>query len=182
MTERLLLGHRGRLPREFRVTARDLEVVRWIGRLRMTTAAQVGERFMLGRAVSYARLSGLVRLGLLRRVLHPFAWPRLARPSGFEPETFGSVGGRPSGPQSQSSLGIRCTATHSERTRADTQSHEGTRFVPTSFPPLFPPRDPIGTPQARGADGLASSFSTAVRSRGGWSVTIPQTRSRSMSR
>jgi hypothetical protein len=62
-----------------------------------------------------------------------------ARPSGFEPETFGSVEGRPSGLQSHSSSGIRCTAAHSEGTRADTRSHEGTRFVPTSFPPQFPP-------------------------------------------
>ncbi len=38
----------------------------------MATAAQVGERFDLGRAVSYARLSGLVRLGLLEhaRIFH----------------------------------------------------------------------------------------------------------------
>lgn len=38
---------------------------RWLGRLRMATAAQVAERFEVGRAVSYARLSELVRLGLL---------------------------------------------------------------------------------------------------------------------
>jgi hypothetical protein len=50
------------------VTARDREIVRWIGRLRMATAAQVAERFRLGRAVSYARLSGLVRHGLLTHV------------------------------------------------------------------------------------------------------------------
>lgn len=38
----------------------------------MATAAQVAERFGLGRAVSYARLSGLVRLGLLEhaRIFH----------------------------------------------------------------------------------------------------------------
>ena len=52
--------------------ARDNEIVRWIGRLRMVQAAQVGERFRLGRAVTYARLSGLVKLGLLEhaRVFH----------------------------------------------------------------------------------------------------------------
>jgi hypothetical protein len=65
VSERFLLGHGGGLPRGFRVTARDREIVRWIGRLRIATAAQVGERFVLGRAVCYARLSGLVRLGLL---------------------------------------------------------------------------------------------------------------------
>ena len=56
----------------FRLTARDREMVRWIGRLRMATAAQVAERFDLGRAVGYARLSGLVRLGLLEhaRIFH----------------------------------------------------------------------------------------------------------------
>jgi hypothetical protein len=52
----------------FRVTARDREIVRWIGRLRIATAAQVGERFVLGRAVTYARLGGLVRFGLLDHV------------------------------------------------------------------------------------------------------------------
>lgn len=38
----------------------------------MATAANVAERFELGRAVSYARLSGLVRLGLLEhaRIFH----------------------------------------------------------------------------------------------------------------
>jgi len=56
----------------FRITPRDREMVRWIGRLRMVTAAQVSERFGLGRAVGYARLNGLVRLGLLAhaRVFH----------------------------------------------------------------------------------------------------------------
>ncbi len=54
------------------MTARDKEIVRWIGRLRMASAAQVAERFGLGRAVTYARLGGLVRLGLLEhaRVFH----------------------------------------------------------------------------------------------------------------
>ena len=54
------------------MTARDREMVRWVGRLRMATAAQVTERFQLGRAVGYARLSGLVRLGLLdhARIVH----------------------------------------------------------------------------------------------------------------
>lgn len=54
--------------RGFRVTSRDGEIVRWIGRLRMVTATQVSERFDVGRAVGYARLSGLVKLGLLEHV------------------------------------------------------------------------------------------------------------------
>lgn len=63
---------RFRSSRGFRVTARDREIVRWSGRLRMVTAAQVAERFALGRSVSYARLSGLVQLGLLEhsRIFH----------------------------------------------------------------------------------------------------------------
>jgi hypothetical protein len=54
------------------LTPRDREIVRWIGRLRMATAAQVAARFELGRAVGYARLSGLVKLGLLEhnRIFH----------------------------------------------------------------------------------------------------------------
>ena len=49
----------------FRVTPRDREIVRWIGRHRMVTAGQVAERFGLGRSQCYGRLTGLVRLGLL---------------------------------------------------------------------------------------------------------------------
>lgn len=62
-------------PRGFRVTTRDREIVRWIGRLRMVTAAQVTERFQIGRAVGYARLRGLVSLGLLEhaRIFHASA-------------------------------------------------------------------------------------------------------------
>jgi hypothetical protein len=62
-------GRRRDRPRKgFRVTARDEEIVRWIGRLRMATAAQVAARFGLGRAVTYARLGGLLQLGLLEHV------------------------------------------------------------------------------------------------------------------
>ena len=46
------LGHRDGLLRGFRVTARDKDIVRWIGRLRMATAAQVAARFGLGRTVT----------------------------------------------------------------------------------------------------------------------------------
>lgn len=67
------------------MTARDREMVRWIGRLRMATAAQVAERFDLGRAVSYARLSGLVRLGLLEhaRIFHASPGVYLATRAGL---------------------------------------------------------------------------------------------------
>jgi hypothetical protein len=56
----------------FRITSRDREIVRWIGRLRMVTATQISERFAVGRAVGYARLGGLVKLGLLEhaRIFH----------------------------------------------------------------------------------------------------------------
>lgn len=62
----------GTASRGFRVTSRDLEIARWIGRLRMASAAQVADRFGVGRAVGYARLSGLVKLGLLEhlRIFH----------------------------------------------------------------------------------------------------------------
>ncbi|MGH3118619.1 MAG: hypothetical protein ACRDQ2_16200 [Gaiellales bacterium] len=54
------------------MTPRDREIVRWIGRHRMVTAGQVAEQFEIGRSQCYARLTGLVRLGLLvhERLLH----------------------------------------------------------------------------------------------------------------
>jgi hypothetical protein len=72
VSRRLPGAGRERLRGGFRVTTRDKEIVRWIGRLRMANAAQVAERFRLGRAVTYARLSGLVHLGLLdhARIFH----------------------------------------------------------------------------------------------------------------
>ena len=72
MSGRATERRRDRPRRGFRVTVRDKEIVRWIGRLRMASATQVAERFDLGRAVTYARLAGLVRLGLLEhaRVFH----------------------------------------------------------------------------------------------------------------
>lgn len=74
-----------RSRRGFRLTARDREMVRWIGRLRMATAAQVAERFGLGRAVSYARLNGLSRLGLLdhARIFHAVPGVYLATRAGL---------------------------------------------------------------------------------------------------
>jgi hypothetical protein len=72
MNEGLPLARTPRSRRGFRLTPRDKEIVRWIGRLRMAGAAQVAGRFDLGRAVTYARLRGLVRLGLLEhaRIFH----------------------------------------------------------------------------------------------------------------
>lgn len=69
----------------FRVTPRDREIVRWVGRLRMASARQVADRFRLGRAVSYARLSGLVRLGLIQhaRIFHVAPGVYLATRSGL---------------------------------------------------------------------------------------------------
>ena len=51
----------------------------------MVTAAQVGERFGLGRAVTYARLGGMVRLGFLEhaRIFHGQPGVYLATRSGL---------------------------------------------------------------------------------------------------
>ncbi len=56
----------------FRVTARDLAMVRWLGRLRFAEARHIAERFEMDERNAYRRLRGLVRLGLVahRRVLH----------------------------------------------------------------------------------------------------------------
>lgn len=56
----------------FRVTDRDLEMVRWIGRHRFVEARQVAARFAMNTTNAYRRLGGLVALGLLahRRILH----------------------------------------------------------------------------------------------------------------
>jgi hypothetical protein len=84
VTGQLGVGARRSPGQGFRVTARDKEIVRWIGRLRMVTATQVGERFGLGRAVTYARLGGMVRLGLLHhaRIFHGQPGVYLATRSG----------------------------------------------------------------------------------------------------
>jgi hypothetical protein len=69
----------------FRVTSRDREIVRWIGRQRMASARQVAGRFRLGRAVTYARLGGLVRLGLIEhaRIFHAAPGVYLATRTGL---------------------------------------------------------------------------------------------------
>jgi hypothetical protein len=56
----------------FRVTERDVEIVRWVGRLRFAEARQVARRFRMDERNAYRRLHGLVMLSLLehRRVFH----------------------------------------------------------------------------------------------------------------
>lgn len=70
----------------FRITDRDVSVVRWVGRLRMASAEQIADRFGLGRAVTYARLKGLVELGLLEhhRVFHASPGVYLASRAGLD--------------------------------------------------------------------------------------------------
>jgi hypothetical protein len=49
----------------FRVTERDVEVVRWLGRVRLATVRQIREKMGMGRTKAYERLAGLVGLGLV---------------------------------------------------------------------------------------------------------------------
>jgi hypothetical protein len=58
--------------RGFRVTHRDLAMVRWIGRQRFVEAGQLAGRFGMDERNAYRRLRGLVSLGLLehQRILH----------------------------------------------------------------------------------------------------------------
>jgi hypothetical protein len=58
----------------FQVTERDLEVVCWLGRVRLATVEQVQARFGMARSKAYGRLHGLCGLGLVfheRRVPGP---------------------------------------------------------------------------------------------------------------
>ena len=50
----------------FQVTARDTEMLAWIGRNRLATGDQVARRFGLQRTKAYARLRGLKAAGLVR--------------------------------------------------------------------------------------------------------------------
>ena len=70
----------------FRVTPRDREIVRWIGRHRMVTAGQVARQFELGRSQCYARLTGLARLGLVshQRLLYGQPGVYLATRAGLD--------------------------------------------------------------------------------------------------
>jgi hypothetical protein len=56
----------------FRLTDRDLAIVRWIGRLRFAEARHVAARFRMDERNAYRRLRGLVEAELLqhRRVFH----------------------------------------------------------------------------------------------------------------
>lgn len=67
------------------MTHRDREILRWIGRLRIVSAAHVAARFGLGRAVAYSRLGGLVSLGLLdhQRIFHAVPGVYLATKAGL---------------------------------------------------------------------------------------------------
>jgi hypothetical protein len=49
----------------FRVTERDLGIIRWLGRVKLATADQVRVRMGMGRTKAYDRLAGLVDQGLL---------------------------------------------------------------------------------------------------------------------
>ncbi len=52
----------------FRATERDLEIVKWLGRVRLARAGQVAERFAMTETKAYARLRGLRGMGLVRHV------------------------------------------------------------------------------------------------------------------
>ncbi len=52
----------------FRPTERDLEIVKWLGRVRLARAGQVAERFAMTETKAYARLRGLRGMGLVRHV------------------------------------------------------------------------------------------------------------------
>jgi hypothetical protein len=56
----------------FRLTDRDIAIVRWVGRLRFVEARQVAARFRMDERNAYRRLRGLVAAELLhhRRVFH----------------------------------------------------------------------------------------------------------------
>jgi len=50
----------------FQIQERDVEIVRWLGRVRLATVGEVQTRFGLARSKAYGRLKGLVDLGLVR--------------------------------------------------------------------------------------------------------------------
>lgn len=56
----------------FRVTDRDLEIVGWLGRVKVASIEQIKHRFGMGQTQAYTRLKGLRRVGLVghEHVLH----------------------------------------------------------------------------------------------------------------
>ena len=50
------------------LTARDVEILRWIGRVRFATSEQVAARFEMYSKVAYKRLAVLSGNGLIKRV------------------------------------------------------------------------------------------------------------------
>ncbi len=66
-----------RQARGFRVTKRDLDLVWWLGRVRLARVEQVQARFGMARSKAYGRLQGLCELGLVvheRRIPGPGAY------------------------------------------------------------------------------------------------------------
>ncbi len=63
---------RPRAPRQPRLTTRDLELLKWLGRQRMATVEQLETRFGLSRAIAYRRLAALrsFRAVAHERILH----------------------------------------------------------------------------------------------------------------
>jgi hypothetical protein len=57
-----------RQPHGFQVTDRDLEIVRWLGRVKLGTVDHVRTRMGMGRTKAYDRLAALVTQGLLIHV------------------------------------------------------------------------------------------------------------------
>jgi hypothetical protein len=77
-----------RLPLQsgFRLTARDLEIISWTGRLRFAEAAQVARRFRMDRRNAYRRLHRLVAHSLLdhRRIFHALPGAYLVTKGGLD--------------------------------------------------------------------------------------------------
>ncbi len=89
--------------------------------------------------------------------------------------TFGSVGGSPTRPRSLFPPGIGCVEALLELTGADTRAHTGTPFVPTSFPPVFPPSC-ASNGGTMGSLGLSNQRGTSGRAVGAYpdaSVVCP---------
>lgn len=62
-----------------RLTARDLDIIRWIGRYGVVTTAQVERHFFTGERAAYRRVRALLALGLLRRDMTFWKEPAVLR-------------------------------------------------------------------------------------------------------